>query len=125
MLRDQDYKLAIKLGIMDEDEKEELYKASYKRLCTTMNSKEEYCDPVHYSETEICKLKDTIMWLMKELLAKDELLKQKEMNFTKCLEEKESISQYYRKALEDMKLLEEIIDKLEKRLMPSMNCGNL
>ena len=74
-LRDKDYELAVKLGIIDENTKDN--KCQYA---------EENCqcdNEAHKYELEIANLKDTIICLSKELLKKEETIKRLEENFAK------------------------------------------
>ncbi len=106
MLRNEDFDLAVKLGVIDEDTKN---KCQYvKESCQCDN---EY----HRYELEIVRLKDTILYLSKELLKKDEALKQLEENFAKSREDGESIYGYYEEAKCDIRFLESMIDKMRDR----------
>ena len=81
-LRDKDYKLAVKLGIIDENTKS-------KYQCV-----EEACQCEHEDnkyELEIAKLKDTVICLSKELLKKEETIKKLEENLAKSRSDEKAI----------------------------------
>ena len=106
-LRDKDYELAVKLGIIDENTKDN--KCQYA---------EENCqcdDEAHKYELEIANLKDTIICLSKELLKKEETIKRLEENFAKSRRDEESMYSYYEEAKCDVKFLELVIDKMRDR----------
>lgn len=106
MLRDKDYELAVKLGVIDEDTKN---KCQYiKEDCQC-----DYED--HKYELEIAKLKDTIICLSKELLKKEETIKRLEENFAKSRRDEESMCNYYEEAKGDVRFLESIIDKIRNK----------
>ena len=106
-LRDKDYELAVKLGIIDENTKDN--KCQYA---------EENCqcdDEAHKYELEIANLKDTIICLSKELLKKEETIKRLEENFAKSRRDEESMYNYYEEAKCDVRFLELVIDKMRDR----------
>ena len=106
-LRDKDYELAVKLGIIDENTKDN--KCQYA---------EENCqcdDEAHKYELEIANLKDTIICLSKELLKKEETIKRLEENFAKSRRDEKSMYGYYEAAKGDVRLLEAIVDKMRDR----------
>ena len=106
-LRDKDYKLAVKLGIIDEDTEDN--KCQYA---------EESCqcdDENHRYELEIAKLKDTVICLSKELLKKEEAIKKLEENLAKSRSDEKAIYSYFEEAKGDIRFLESIIDKIRDR----------
>ena len=106
-LRDRDYKLAVKLGIIDENIKDN--KCQYA---------EENCqcdDEAHKYELEIANLKDTIICLSKELLKKEETIKRLEENLAKSRRDEKSMYDYYEAAKCDVRFLELVIDKMRDR----------
>ena len=106
-LRDKDYELAVKLGIIDENTKDN--KCQYA---------EENCqcdDEAHKYELEIANLKDTIICLSKELLKKEETIKRLEENLAKSRRDEKSMYGYYEAAKCDVRLLEAIVDKMRDR----------
>ena len=106
MLRDKDYELAVKLGVIDENTKN---KCQYlKEDCQC-----DYED--HKYELEIAKLKDTIICLSKELLKKEETIKKLQEDFAKSIRDEESMCNYYEEAKGDVRFLESIIDKMRNK----------
>lgn len=105
-LRDRDYKLAIKLGIIDENTKS-------KYQCAEEACKCDYEDNKY--ELEIAKLKDTVICLSKELLEKEETIKRLEENLAKSRIDEKSMYSYYEEAKDDIRFLESIIDKIRDR----------
>ena len=105
-LRDRDYKLAVKLGIIDENTK-----SKYK--CVEEACKCDYEDNKY--ELEIAKLKDTVICLSKELLEKEETIKRLEENLSKSRIDEKDMYSYYEKAKDDIRFLESIIDKIRDR----------
>ena len=105
-LRDKDYELAVKLGIIDEN-------AKSKYQCVEEACKCDYEDNKY--ELEMAKLKDTIICLSKELLKKEETIKRLEENFAKSRRDEESMYSYYEEAKCDVRLLEAIVDKMRDR----------
>lgn len=105
-LRDRDYKLAVKLGIIDENAKN---KCQYVKENCQCN------DEDHKYELEIAKLKDTIICLSKELLKKEETIKRLEENLAKSRRDEKSMYSYYEEAKGDIRFLESIIDKIRDR----------
>ena len=106
-LRDKDYELAVKLGIIDENTKDN--KCQYA---------EENCqcdDEDNKYELEMAKLKDTVICLSKELLKKEETIKRLEENFAKSRRDEESMYSYYEEAKCDVRFLELVIDKMRDR----------
>ena len=106
-LRDKDYELAVKLGIIDENTKDN--KCQYA---------EENCqcdDEAHKYELEIAKLKDTVICLSKELLEKEETIKRLEENLAKSRRDEKSMYDYYEAAKCDVRFLELVIDKMRDR----------
>lgn len=106
MLRDKDYELAVKLGVIDENTKN---KCQYvKEDCQYDYEDDRY-------ELEIVKLKDTIICLSKELLKKEETIKRLEEDFAKSRRDEESMYSYYETAKGDVRFLESIIDKIRDK----------
>ena len=106
-LRDKDYELAVKLGIIDENTKDN--KCQYA---------EENCqcdDEAHKYELEIAKLKDTVICLSKELLEKEETIKKLKENLAKSRSDEKAIYSYFEEAKGDIRFLESIIDKIRDR----------
>ena len=106
-LRDKDYELAVKLGIIDENTKDN--KCQYA---------EENCqcyDEAHKYELEIANLKDTIICLSKELLKKEETIKRLQEDFAKSSRDEKSMYSYYEEAKCDVRFLELVIDKMRDR----------
>ena len=106
-LRDKDYELAVKLGIIDENTKDN--KCQYA---------EENCqcdDEAHKYELEIAKLKDTIICLSTELLKKEEAIKKLEENLAKSRSDEKAIYSYFEEAKCDARFLELVIDKMRDR----------
>ena len=106
-LRDKDYELAVKLGVIDEDTKN-------KRQYVKENYQYDYEDDRY--ELEIAKLKDTIICLSKELLKKEETIKRLEEDFAKSRRDEKSMYSYY----EELKTtFDEIAPKKAFRKQPS------
>ena len=105
-LRDKDYELAVKLGIIDENTKS-------KYQCVEEACKCDYEDNKY--ELEIAKLKDTVICLSKELLKKEETIKKLEENLSKSRRDEESMYSYYEEAKCDVRFLELVIDKMRDR----------
>ena len=105
-LRDRDYKLAVKLGIIDENTKS-------KYQCVEEACKCDYEDNKY--ELEMAKLKDTIICLSTELLKKEETIKKLEENLAKSRSDEKAIYSYYEEAKCDVRFLESIIDKMRDR----------
>ena len=105
-LRDRDYKLAVKLGIIDEN-------AKSKYQCVEEACKCDYEDNKY--ELEIAKLKDTVICLSKELLEKEETIKRLEENLAKSRSDEKAIYSYFEEAKGDIRFLESIIDKIRDR----------
>ena len=105
-LRDKDYELAVKLGIIDEN-------AKSKYQCVEEACKCDYEDNKY--ELEIAKLKDTVICLSKELLEKEETIKRLEENLSKSRIDEKSMYSYYEEAKGDIRFLESIIDKMRDR----------
>ena len=105
-LRDKDYELAVKLGIIDENTKS-------KYQCVEEACKCDYEDNKY--ELEIAKLKDTVICLSKELLEKEETIKRLEENLSKSRIDEKSMYSYYEEAKDDIRFLESIIDKIRDR----------
>lgn len=103
MLRDKDYELAVKLGIIDENTKS-------KYQCVEENCQSD--DENHTYELEMAKLKDTIICMSKELLKKEETIKRLEENLAKSRKDEKYIYSYYEKSKGDIRFLESIIDKM-------------
>lgn len=106
MLRDKDYELAVKLGVIDEATKNK-----YQYVCDVCQCDDEE----HKYELEMAKLKDTIICLSKELLKKEETIKRLEENFAKSRKGEESMYSYYEEAKGDVRLLESIVDKMRDK----------
>ena len=105
-LRDKDYELAVKLGIIDENTKS-------KYQCVEENCQSD--DENHTYELEMAKLKDTIICLSKELLKKEENIKRLEENLAKSRRDEKSMYSYYEEAKGDIRFLESIIDKMRNK----------
>ena len=106
LLRDKDYKLAVKLGIIDENTKS-------KYQCVEEACQCEYEDNKY--ELEIAKLKDTVICLSKELLKKEETIKKLEENLAKSRSDEKSMYGYYEAAKGDVEFLESMIDKIREK----------
>lgn len=104
MLRDKDYELAVKLGIIDENTKD--------NKCQCVKEDNQYDNETHRYELEMAKLKDTVICLSKELLKKEETIKRLEENFAKSRRDEESMYSFYKEAKCDVEFLEAIIDKM-------------
>lgn len=102
-LRDKDYKLAVKLGIIDENTKSKCRCVGEACQCDYENNK---------YELEIAKLKDTIICLSTELLKKEETIKKLEENLSKSRIDEKSMYSYFEEAKGDIRFLESIIDKI-------------
>ena len=105
-LRDRDYKLAVKLGIIDENTKSEYQCVEEACQCDYEDNK---------YELEIAKLKDTIICLSTELLKKEETIKKLEENLAKSRSDEKAIYSYFEEAKGDIRFLESIIDKIRDR----------
>ena len=105
-LRDKDYKLAVKLGIIDENTKS-------KYQCVEEACKCDYEDNKY--ELEMAKLKDTVICLSKELLEKEETIKRFEENLAKSRSDEKAIYSYFEEAKGDIRFLESIIDKIRAK----------
>ena len=105
-LRDRDYKLAVKLGIIDENAKSKYQCVEEARKCDYEDNK---------CELEMAKLKDTVICLSKELLEKEETIKRLEENLAKSRRDEKSMYSYYEEAKGDIRFLESIIDKIRDR----------
>ena len=102
-LRDKDYELAVKLGVIDENTKDKYQ--CMREACQ--------CDcEDHKYELEIAKLKDTVICLSKELLEKEETIKRLEDNLAKSRSDEEALYSYYEEAKGDVRFLESVIDKI-------------
>ena len=106
LLRDKDYELAVKLGVIEENTK-----AKYQRMREDCQC--DYED--HKYELEIAKLKDTIICLSKELLEKEETIKRLQEDFAKSRRDEESMYNYYEAAKGDVEFLESMIDKIREK----------
>lgn len=105
-LRDKDYKLAVTLGVIDENTKDK---------CQCVNENCQCNDEDHKYELEIAKLKDTIICLSKELLKKEETIKRLQEDFAKSRRDEESMYSYYKEAKGDVEFLEAVIDKIREK----------
>ena len=105
-LRDKDYELAVKFGIIEENTKD-------KYQCMREACQCDYEDNKY--ELEIAKLKDTIICLSTELLKKEETIKRLEENLAKSRSDEEAIYSYFEEAKGDIRFLESIIDKIRDR----------
>ncbi len=105
-LRDKDYELAVKLGIIDENTKS-------KYQCVEEACQCDYEDNKY--ELEIAKLKDTVICLSKELLKKEETIKKLEENLAKSRRDEKSMYSYYEEAKGDIRFLESVIDKISDK----------
>ena len=105
-LRDKDYELAVKLGVIEENTKDKYQCMREARQC-------DYED--HKYELEIAKLKDTVICLSKELLEKEETIKRLEENLAKSRRDEEAMYSYYEEAKGDIRFLESVIDKIRDK----------
>ena len=105
-LRDKDYELAVKLGIIDEN-------AESKYQCVEEACKCDYEDNKY--DLEMAKLKDTVICLSKELLEKEETIKRLEENLAKSRRDEKYMYGYYESAKCDVEFLESIIDKIREK----------
>ena len=105
-LRDKDYKLAVKLGIIDENTKDKYQCMREARQCDYEDNK---------YELEIAKLKDTVICLSKELLKKEETIKNLEEKIAKSRRDEEAMYSYYEEAKGDIRFLESVIDKIRDK----------
>ena len=105
-LRDKDYELAVKLGVIDENTKS-------KYQCVEEACQGDYEDNKY--ELEIAKLKDTVICLSKELLKKEETIKKLEENLAKSRSDEKAIYSYFEEAKGNIRFLESIIDKIMDR----------
>ena len=105
-LRDTDYKLAVKLSIIDENTKS-------KYRCVEEACKCDYEDNKY--ELEMAKLKDTVICLSKELLEKEETIKRLKENLAKSRRDEEAMYSYYEEAKSDIRFLESVIDKIRDK----------
>lgn len=105
-LRDKDYELAVKLGVIEENTKS-------KYQCVEDTCQYDYKDNKY--ELEIAKLKDTIICLSKELLKKEETIKNLEENLAKSRRDEEAMYSYYEEAKGDIRFLESVIDKIRDK----------
>ena len=106
LLRDKDYELAVKFGIIEENTKDKYQCMREAYQCDHEDNK---------YELEITKLKDTIICLSKELLKKEETIKRLEENLAKSRSDEEAIYSYFEEAKGDIRFLESIIDKIRDR----------
>ena len=102
-LRNKDYELAVKLGVIDENTKS-------KYQCVEEACQCDYEDNKY--ELEMAKLKDTVICLSKELLEKEETIKRLKENLAKSRRDEEAMYSYYEEAKGDIRLLESVIDKI-------------
>ena len=105
-LRNKDYELAVKLGVIDENTKS-------KYQCVEAACQGDYEDNKY--ELEIAKLKDTVICLSKELLKKEETIKKLEENLAKSRSDEKAIYSYFEEAKGNIRFLESIIDKIMDR----------
>ena len=105
-LRDKDYELAVKLGVIDENTKD-------KYQCMREACKCDYEDNKY--ELDMAKLKDTVICLSKELLEKEETIKKLKENLAKSRSDEKAIYSYFEEAKGDIRFLESIIDKIRDR----------
>ena len=106
LLRDKDYELAVKLGVIDENTKDKYQ--CMREACQ--------CDcEDHKYELEIAKLKDTVICLSKELLEKEETIKGLEENLAKSRSDEKAMYSYYEEAKGDIRFLESVIDKIRDK----------
>ena len=96
-LRDKDYELAVKLGIIDENTKD--------NKCQYAEENCQCADEAHKYELEIANLKDTIICLSKELLKKEETIKMLQENFAKTRRDEESMYNYNEEAKGDVEFI--------------------
>ena len=105
-LRDKDYELAVKLGVIDENTKDKYQCAREACQCDYEDNK---------YELEIAKLKDTIICLSKELLEKEDTIKRLEENLAKSRIAEEAMYSYYEEAKGYIRFLESVIDKMSDK----------
>ena len=105
-LRDKDYELAVKLGVIEENTKD-------KYRCMIEACQCDYEDNKY--ELEIAKLKDTVICLSKELLEKEETIKRLQEDFAKSRRDEEFMYSYYEAAKDDVEFLESMIDKIREK----------
>lgn len=105
-LRDKDYELAVKLGVIDENTKDKYQYAREDCQCDYEDNK---------YELEIAKFKDTIICLSKELLEKEDTIKRLEENLAKSRRDEEAMYSYYEEAKGDIRFLESVIDKIRDK----------
>lgn len=103
MLRVQDLDSAVELGIMDESTRLKIQDA-------VMATSEPRGSSL---ENEIYKLKDVIICLTKELLVKDEKIKQLESSCRVIRQDYDDVVRDYYGLKGDISVLEQIIDKLK------------
>lgn len=96
MLRNNDYELAVKLGVIDEDTANKC-KCTDDICCSdeTLNSE---VDEVSKYKSKIYKLQDVIIYLSKELLKKEETIQNLQENFDRLYHDKNEISGYLHQA---------------------------
>lgn len=104
-LRDKDYELAVKLGVIEENTKD-------KYQCMREDCQCDYEDNKY--ELEMAKLKDTVICLSKELLEKEETIKRLEENLAKSRSDEKAMYSYYEEAKGDVRFLESVIDKMRE-----------
>ena len=105
-LRDKDYELAVKLGVIDENTKDKYQRMRDACQCDYEDNK---------YELEMAKLKDTVICLSKELLEKEETIKRLEENLAKSRRDEKSMYNYYEEAKSDVEFLESMIDKIREK----------
>jgi len=107
MLRNKDYDLAIKLGIIDENTVRKIQESD---TCAD-DCEREGSRPL---EKELYKLQDVIICLAKELLKREETIKSLQDDFNRLSSNKDEISEYWYQTKRDLSLIEQIVDKLEE-----------
>ena len=107
MLRSKDYDLAVKLGVLDQDTRTKIeYAVDDSVPC-------DYATEELHSEIRV--LKDTIVQLTKELLGKSEEIKMFKRRIDGLTSENHRLQHFIEEYRGDRNLLEEVVDKLEKR----------
>lgn len=113
MLRNNDYELAVKLGVIDEDTANKCKCTD--DICCSGEAPNSVVDEVSKYKSEIYKFKDVIIYLSKELLKKDETIQKLQEDFNRLYHDKNEISGYLHQTKQDLHLLEQIIDKIKEK----------
>lgn len=110
MLRNNDYELAVKLGVIDEDTANKCKCTD--DVCCCDEAPNSVVDEISKYKSEIYKLKDVILYLSKELLEKDKTIQKLQEDFNRLYYDKNKISGDLHQAKQELSLLERMIDKL-------------